>query len=549
MIKRTILATAVAALSIPATNAAPYQPMDARGIAMGNTGVASAKRAHAPAYNPSLLSQRFGKDHFAIILPQVGVAVADEREMIDTAQDITDEIFPRFEEAVKKQGAGTSLEEGIDGLKIAITDLETSINSISGVTAANIDPTLDDLRAKNDALNIATSKVQQNLNTVGSATKELTDALKSISGSPLAAKVGLGTTVSIPGKKISTAVSVGGNANISAQVNFSDRDINLLNAYTPATEGYVGSTQVLSNSLDATLNSLEGKSSADKVTGIQSAEADLKTSATSLKGYQSDPVEALGNNPVISGGKLTSGAADPDLNSTLEVVAVSIMDVGVSLASEFEFSGHTVAIGVTPKIQKISTYHYGDEIDGFDDVETDDLKDYQKDYTRFNLDVGASYRFGENSNWMAGAVIKNLFGGSFKYEDALVTPKDENGNANGVPYYLTGGKVSLNPQVRGGIAYHSKWFNAAFDLDLIKNKAVVYEAETQYASLGVELDVYQTFQLRAGYRTNLVSGGADVATAGIGLSPFGVHLDIAAMANPSDVKREAGAVLDLGFYF
>ena len=69
MIKRSILATAVAALSLPAVNAAPFQPMDARGIAMGNTGVASAQRAHAPAYNPSLLAQEFGKDGFAILLP------------------------------------------------------------------------------------------------------------------------------------------------------------------------------------------------------------------------------------------------------------------------------------------------------------------------------------------------------------------------------------------------------------------------------------------------------------------------------------------------
>lgn len=147
-------------------------------------------------------------------------------------------------------------------------------------------------------------------------------------------------------------------------------------------------------------------------------------------------------------------------------------------------------------------------------------------------------------NWLTLNCVSRFY-----HWPTTVTPKDESGNLTGTPYYLPGGKVKLNPQIRGGIAYHSKWFNAAFDIDLIKNKAVAYEAETQYASIGAELDLYRSFQLRAGYRTNLVSGGTDVVTAGFGLSPFGVHIDVAVMANPSEVKREAGAVLDLGFYF
>merc|ERR1712000_563647 len=67
MIKRSLLATAIAAMSVQATNAAPFLPMDARGLAMGNTGVASAQRAHAPAYNPSLLSQGSDDDDFALL--------------------------------------------------------------------------------------------------------------------------------------------------------------------------------------------------------------------------------------------------------------------------------------------------------------------------------------------------------------------------------------------------------------------------------------------------------------------------------------------------
>src|SRR5690554_3238764 len=215
MLKRTVLATAVAALTIPAATAAPYQPMDARGLAMGNTGVASAMRAHAPAYNPSMLAQEFGKDGFAILLPQVGVSVADEKEMVDTAQDIADEIFPRFEDLVMAQGNGSSLEEGVEGLKTAIEGLEATLSGISVNDATSLNDAINNLQASNETLNTAATNVRQNLGAVGGATKDLTDALDSISGNPLAAKVGLGTVLAIPSKKFSAAISLSGTANIS----------------------------------------------------------------------------------------------------------------------------------------------------------------------------------------------------------------------------------------------------------------------------------------------------------------------------------------------
>lgn len=546
MIKRTALATAVAALALPTVNAAPFQPMDARGLAMGNTGVASAMRAHAPAYNPSMLAQEFGKDGFAILLPQVGVSVSDEREMVDTAQDIADLIFPRFEDAVMSNNSTNNLEDSVADLKTAIDNLETALSGLSSSTPSDVNAAIADLQHKNTALGTAAENVQTSLGTVDTVTKEMTSALESISGSPLAAKIGLGSTIAIPSKTFSTAISFSGNANISARVNFSDKDTGLLNAYAPAASGYVAQAQNLSGNLGSTLDNITNSNDDDaqKISNLKHAidgtggSTGLKDDAENLKTYTSQNVGALNNTPIIENGALTAGASDPDLNSSVEVVAVAIAEVGLSFASEFDIAGQQIAFGITPKIQKISTFHYGDEVDGFEDVESDDLKDSQLDYTDFNIDIGASYRFGEDKNWMTGVVVKNLLGGSYKYQDVQTQSA-----------YLPGGKVNLNPQVRGGIAYHSKWFNAAFDLDLIKNKAVAYEAETQYASLGVELDVFRTLQLRAGYRTNLVSGGTDVVTAGFGLSPFGVHIDVAAMANPSDYLREAGAVMDLGFYF
>src|SRR5690606_5184909 len=114
MMKRSLLAVAVTALTSQAVYAAPYMPMDARGMAMGNTGVASAKRAHAPAYNPSLLAQGSEKDDFAILLPQVGVQVSDEQEITDEAELLSDEIIPRFEDTIDGNNGFIGLETALN---------------------------------------------------------------------------------------------------------------------------------------------------------------------------------------------------------------------------------------------------------------------------------------------------------------------------------------------------------------------------------------------------------------------------------------------------
>ncbi len=315
--------------------------------------------------------------------------------------------------------------------------------------------------------------------------------------------------LAIPSKKFAAALSVGGTASISGKVNYSTTDSDLLKSYVPAIKEVVD-----------------------------------------LYGATVPPTSFTGNSIIDNTGVLTDAAKNPNFSSTVQVVAVAIADIGISFAREFEFGGEKVAIGITPKLQKISTFHYADEVDGFDDVDSDTFKDTQQDYTRANLDIGASYRFGESEKWMVGLTGKNLLGGEFDYADVLVTPKNSDGIPTGAPAYkLEGGSVELNPQFRAGVAYNGEWTSIALDVDLVENDPVAFENPTQYAALGVELDVFSFLQLRAGYRTNMSVSGDDVASIGVGLSPFGLHVDVAAMANLDEPKKNAGAALQLGFYF
>ncbi len=532
MIKRSLLAVAIATLSIQSVQAAPFLPMDARGLAMGSTGVASAQRAHAPAYNPSLLSQASEDDDFALLFPQIGVNLADEEELIDEAELISDEIFPDFEAAIDGAiGGSEGLDKNLDDLAAAVDALVLELNQVVPDPAT--------VQSLNATVRNQFADVNSDLTITGTAVNDLTDSLNRISGNPLSARLGVGGALAIPSKKFAAAVSISGSANISAKVNFSERDLSLLGSYVPAAQAYLQQADSTTEAIDAAFQS--GAPDAGTLQNLQDQ-------VNALQGFD---YVTDGGTTIIQDGQFTDDASDANLTSTAEVVAVAIVDLGVSLSREFDFSGEKVAIGLTPKLQKITTYHYADEVDGFDEVDEDDLEDSKEDYSKVNLDIGASYRFGSEGNWVAGLVGKNLLGGEFDYADAMVTPKDSNGDPDPLQpaYIISGGTVKLNPQFRAGIAYQGSWVNVAMDVDLTENDPIAFENPTQYAAIGAEFDLFSTLQLRAGYRTNMSASNSDMVSVGFGLSPFGVHLDIAAMANPSDPEKEAGVALETGFYF
>lgn len=492
MMKRSLLTLAIAAATSPSLMAAPFLPMDARGLAMGNTGVASARLAHAPAYNPSLLSQARDNDDFAILFPQIGVTFSDEDALIDEAELLSDVVIKQFENAIDGSSGNIGLEQALSNFTSNPTD------------PANKTALLSSLDETNQAIT------------------DLDTSLKNISGSPLSVNAGANFVVAIPSKRFATALSIGANGGVSGRIKYSVDDSNLLRSYVPE-------VQEMINFVDDVQSFIAAGGTGDMPT------LPSNNSIIDYSGFdQTDAITAANTLNTIT---LSDSASDPELKSTVQLVAYAVTDIGISFSREFDIKGESVAIGITPKLQKISTFHFVQDVDGFEDVNSDDIKDSQRDYSKLNLDIGASYRFGESNKWMVGVVGKNLLGGEFDYQTLTV---------NGEEYK---GSVTLNPQFRAGVAYNGDWTSVAFDLDLVENDSVAFESATQYAAIGAEFDVFRTLQLRVGYRTNLSASGQHVVSGGFGFSPFGVHIDVAAMANPSDVKKEAGIALETGFYF
>lgn len=553
MIKRSLLATSIAMALVQQAAATPLVPMDARGLAMGSTGVASAKLAHAPQYNPALLSTANAEDDFAIVFPQIGVVAGDEEEMIDAFDSITndeyagssngDSIIDHFEGITERldeilvSGGG-----GLISMEQQLSDFETLVSNVPG-NGGDDSTRASDLTTATGNLSTSAADLTDQTQDLEDTTIDLTDELSSISGRAIRGSFGVNGAIAIPSKSFAAAISVSGSAHFSGRMFFTDNDKSLFNGYAAGINAYAGETQdyiTATQQLAAAAESLENCLTPAECSAAQNdVDARSTDAENELASLQSFSYEKDGRTILSTDSTTGDIVLADDLNSNVQIVAVGISEVGLTLSREFTIAGEKIAIGITPKLQMIKTFNYVANVDNEDDIEESDVTDTEQDFSTINLDAGAAYQFGASNQWQVGLVAKNLISKEYKAES----------NANSTTGEITTTKISLDTQFRGGVSHTTDWTVVAFDLDLIENDPVAFEAPTQYASIGAELDLFDTVQLRAGYRTNLSVSDSAVASVGLGFSPFGVHLDIAAMANPSDPKKEAGAALELGFYF
>ncbi|MFY0701639.1 MAG: conjugal transfer protein TraF [Bermanella sp.] len=519
---KILLGAAITLASLQQASAVPFAPADARAMGMGGTGVSSAEIASTVQFNPALLATTRDDDHFGLKIPQFSLTVADDDGFIDEAEDFDEEsdLDASNQDRTNVELLENLLDETVNTSGQGLQLLETALDKID---AGNY------ISGRTD-LNNAFTQIDGRLFDSSGGTPELSlfsnaiaDDLDDINNKALRINGGLNIAAAIPSKKFAMAVYAGGQVTFSGKVNVSEKDSALLRNYSDATSEYLK----LVNDLRVALNTNDF------------AAADSAEDAIRLFDYGLGDGE--GGTAIFEDGELV--ASDANLDSEIVMVGVAVADVGLTISRMFNIKGHDISFGITPKLQKVSIFDYKHQLDGKDengnDVEfdADDFDENQEDYSGFNIDLGAAYQFGDTKQWQTGIVIKNLIGDD--YESKFY--KDTNG--------VEGTVVTINPMVRAGISHRTSWTKVAFDLDITENDPVGFEDATQYAAIGGELNVWRIVQLRAGYRANLAGSDQDIMTAGIGLSPGAVHLDIGVMANTSDIENEAGIALEFGVEF
>ncbi|MDE0957717.1 MAG: conjugal transfer protein TraF [Planctomycetota bacterium] len=216
--------------------------------------------------------------------------------------------------------------------------------------------------------------------------------------------------------------------------------------------------------------------------------------------------------------------------SSLDFRSLGKQEVGVAISTRI--GGY--AVGVTPKFTRIELLDYSASSEAASESSYDQ-DDFTTEYEDFNLDLGIAQQL--ENGWTLGLTARNLI--AHEYAGHRRDP------VSGV-VSPTGNSIDVTPSVHLGMARQEEWWTVAVDLDLIAQEGVLPQLPgEQYLSTGVELDLAGWGQLRGGYRLNLDDSIRNVASAGIGVSPFGIHLDVGVAGN----QNELGLAVQLGFRF
>lgn len=223
---------------------------------------------------------------------------------------------------------------------------------------------------------------------------------------------------------------------------------------------------------------------------------------------------------------VTGAQSDDDLDSMAYTSGVGIAELGLVIGHKFD----NLEVGATLKAQKIELFEYSANVASFDEDEaTED--DRSTSHSGFNADIGANLRLGEEGQFVISGVVENLVPQSF------TGPVPQSGGA-AVEY-------DMKPVVTAGAGYGNSFIKLEVNADLTARAGFDKLGESQFARAGVELSAGRHFHLRAGYRTDTKDTLSDLATAGIGITPFDrFNIDLSAAKGKGE---SMGAALQIGF--
>jgi len=402
---------------------------------MGGAGVAVADAAIAPLFNPALLSVTRYSDDFSLILPAVGVHVAD-----------TEDFYNRVD-GFQSGGYLNELQSAVDTLNTALAGVDLGTIQTS---AANVSTSLNNISVQ----------------------------LSGLSNKPVTLGGGLSTVVGIPNKKFGAAFYA--NVTIATGAAFQYHDA-------------------------ATISGLSSQASCIALA------ADVATA------------NACG----------TLNFSTNNLESELNFRGVRLAEAGFAFSREYRINKQRISLGITPKIIQAQLYEVPINVNS-SNMNVNTGADYQAQYSIPNFDLGVAQNY--RNGWRSGLMIKNVIPYILYFKNAP-TP--------GATPVATGNSLRLIPQTRIGVSHTNRWSTVALDFDLYRNDPVGLENYTQYLSMGGELNAWNWAQLRAGYRFDLVNSKRNIASIGLGFSPFGLHADLTVAGNAS----ELGASFQLGLRF
>ena len=215
---------------------------------------------------------------------------------------------------------------------------------------------------------------------------------------------------------------------------------------------------------------------------------------------------------------------DPaDLQSSVMGIGAMVTEVGVSLSRSLGSDSSSLLVGITPKRVTVETFIYNAQVNNFDEDEFD-AEEFTRESSATSFDAGVTYVAG---NLRYGLVVRDAISNEFDT--------------------ISGEKYVIESQSTAAIGYHNSWFTAEVALDLDAVPSFSMNGDVRLFRAGIELDVWNWLQVRAGMEQDLENTLEDTYSVGLGISPFDVvNLDLAAVKGQHNTL---GGAIQLGIRF
>ncbi len=567
MMKKTLLSLSIAVAGTAV--ATPFTSNDAPANGMGNTGVASADAVGAVTYNPALLANYPDDVGLGISLFGIKSSIEDTEGFGDAAQNFIEEggTWDSF-----KDIDSTALEAAVDAIPTTLTDITTDLNDInSAIAAAEAAEDASDQSAFDaaiDSLNTATTSLTNNattldtdvvivdtqINNIDVTVTTADEDLNDLTGKPLQLGIGINLlNVALPSDSLGWGVSISSTTAASAKLTLSNDDlepiINLsgdLSVYSTEVIALSASVTVLANA-NAALTDHVNNAPAISDSAYAAWETELNVRQTAVtdalnavEAQQTVVEEFDGDNGTITDGVVDVTVSD-DPQSEIEIIGATISEVAVPIARQFNYQGQSFSAGITPKFQIFNIFEktlvLGDAEDEADEISEDPVGYFRENSTteyRANIDIGVAKTWDYHGSLRVGASLKDIIPWDLETE--------------------SGNTLIVRPKLRIATAHETQFTTLAVDLDVTENKPLKYGVATRYFAIGGEVRAWQHAALRLGYRNNLSVDDSHVLSTGLGLTPFGIGIDLSAWAKPkfndaTEVIQDAGAAVQLSMNF
>ncbi len=217
-----------------------------------------------------------------------------------------------------------------------------------------------------------------------------------------------------------------------------------------------------------------------------------------------------------------------DLDSQGVVLAGGVTDFGVALSFPLSIVNMPVRVGISPKFQRIDTYHYSVNANNFDADDFDDDK-YRNNENVFNLDIGVAFE--PLDALTIGLSARNLFSKTIKTVEA-----------QGREFHY-----QVEPLITAGAAYDWTSITLTTDIDLVEQSRFKEFDAVQYWRMGGEFKATDWLSLRMGYRHDLKDNSVDIYSFGTGFAiGQAFKLDMSGSYGEDDA---IGAVLQTSYHF